>query len=121
MRPLRTFTIEPSLPAELAPLAELANNLWWSWHGDAQDLFRRLDPEGWEESYHNPVAMLGRIDQQRLRNVAKDEGLLAHLNRINSLLQDYLEKPGWWAKTYSTSGGPMIATITPAATRSRRV
>jgi len=109
MRPLRTFTIEPSLPVELAPLAELANNLWWSWHGDAQDLFRRLDPEGWEESYHNPVAMLGRIDQQRLRNVAKDEGLLAHLNRINSLLQDYLEKPGWWTKTYSTSGGPMIA------------
>jgi glucan phosphorylase len=72
MRPLRTFTIEPSLPAELAPLLELAHNLWWCWNGDALDLFRRLDPESWETSYHNPVAMLGRMDQHRLMQVAAD-------------------------------------------------
>ena len=109
MRPLRTFTIEPSLPHELSPLVELAHNLWWSWHGDAQDLFRRLDPEGWEQGYHNPVAMLGRIDQQRLQEAIKDEGLLAHLDRVSTDLQDYLEKPGWWAKRYATSTGPVIA------------
>jgi len=47
MRPLRTFTIEPSLPEKLSPLLEIAYNLRWCWQGDAQQLFRRLDPDGW--------------------------------------------------------------------------
>jgi len=109
MRPLRTFTIEPSLPSELNPLLEVAYNLWWCWHGDALDLFRRLDPEGWEQCYHNPVAMLGRIDQQRLLELSKDEGLLAHLHRVSADLQDYLDKPGWWAKTHERSTQPVVA------------
>ena len=100
MRPLRTFTIEPSLPQELAPLLELAHNLWWCWNGDALDLFRRLDPAGWEECYHNPVAMLGRMDQQRLLDIAADEGFLAHMQRVYKDLQDYLNKSGWYRKTY---------------------
>ncbi|MDY6912925.1 MAG: alpha-glucan family phosphorylase [Planctomycetota bacterium] len=103
MRPLRTFTIEPSMPDELSPLIEIAYNLWWSWHGDAQDLFRRLDPKGWEGSYHNPVAMLGRIDQKRLAQMAADEGFLAHVHRVHQELNDYMAKPGWWAKTYGSA------------------
>ena len=73
MRPLRTFTIEPSLPTELVPLLEIAHNLWWSWHGDAVGLFRRLAPEEWEALYHNPVAMLGRADQERLARMAHQQ------------------------------------------------
>lgn len=109
MRPLRTFTIEPSLPPELSPLLSLANNLWWSWHGDALDVFRRLDQDNWEECYHNPVAMLGRINQARLAEVAGDEGFLAHLHRVDQELQDYLGRPGWWNKTYGNSTQPQIA------------
>jgi len=109
MRPLRTFTIEPSLPQELAPLLELAHNLWWCWTGDALELFMRLDPKGWEECYHNPVAMLGRMDQQRLTQIANDEGFLAHLQRVHQDMQNYLSKPGWYAKTYDTDRTPQIA------------
>jgi starch phosphorylase len=109
MRPLRTFTVEPSLPEILAPLLEIAHNVWWSWYGDAQDLFRRLDPASWEACYHNPVAMLGRISQQRLMDVAKDDGFLAHLKRVHEELQDYLARPGWWPKTYGGDRTPQIA------------
>jgi len=109
MRPLRTFTIEPSLPQELAPLLELAHNLWWCWNGDALDLFRRLDPKGWEDCYHNPVAMLGKMDQERLTKIAEDEGFLAHLQRVYQDLQNYLAKPGWYRKTYAVDGSPLIA------------
>lgn len=109
MRPLRTFTIEPSLPAELKPLLNLAHNLYWSWHGDAIDIFRRLDQENWDACYHNPVAMLGRINQARLLDVAQDEGFLAHLSRVDRELQDYLRRPGWWDKTYGESKSPQIA------------
>ena len=104
MRPLRTFTIEPSLPEGLNPLLEIAYNLRWSWQGDAINLFRRLDPDGWEDTYHNPVAMLGRIDQDRLMEMASDEGFLAHLARTHSDLRSYMEKPGWWYKTYGGDG-----------------
>ena len=41
MRPLKTFTVRPALPPELSRLEELANNLWWSWHQDAIELFAR--------------------------------------------------------------------------------
>ncbi len=100
MRPLRTFTIAPSLPDKLKPLLDIAHNLWVSWHGEARDLFRRLDSDGWEAVYHNPVALLGRIDQQRLEEMAQDEGFLAHVERVQTTLQTYLRKPGWWPKTY---------------------
>lgn len=109
MRPLRAFTIKPSLPKELAPLLELAHNLWWCWHGDAMELFRRIDAEAWESYYHNPVAMLGQMAQERLTELARDEGFLAHLSRIHTELQDYLSTPGWWRKTYGDSPGPQVA------------
>ncbi len=109
MRPIRTFTIEPNLPDALRPLLEIAHNLRWSWDGDAQELFRRLDPVGWEECYHNPVQMLGRISQKRLETMAESEGFLAHMQRVHQELRDYLDKPGWWSRTYGGDGTPQVA------------
>ncbi|MBS3733957.1 MAG: alpha-glucan family phosphorylase [Phycisphaerae bacterium] len=100
MRPLRTFTIEPSLPPQLQPLLEIAYNLWWCWHGDALELFRRLDPDTWEACQHNCVDLLGRVSQQRLEEMAGDEGFLAHVQRIHQALREYMNKPGWWTRTY---------------------
>ncbi|MDP7162079.1 MAG: alpha-glucan family phosphorylase, partial [Phycisphaerae bacterium] len=84
-------------------------NLWWSWHGDAQNLFRRLDPKGWEDCQHNPVAMLGMADQHRLEELAVNEGFIAHLNRVQEALQRYLDQPGWWSKTYGGNRTPQVA------------
>ena len=109
MRPLRTFTVQPSLPAEMAPLMEIALNLRWSWHGEARDLFRRLDAAAWERLYHNPVALLGQIDQSRLELMARDEGFLAHLRRVRGDLREYLSSPGWWPRTYGGAREPQVA------------
>ncbi len=108
MRPLRTFTIEPSLPDELAGLLDVAHNLRWSWNGDAQALFRRLDPQAWEQYYHNPVIMLGRVSQDRLTALAGDEGFISHLTRVQDDLKAYLSKPGWW---YKEHGGERQAQV----------
>jgi starch phosphorylase len=109
MRPLRTFTVEPSLPEALKPLQVIAHNLWWTWHSDAQDLFRRMDRDLWEQCYHNPVAMLGLIDQRRLQEVAADDGFLAHMSRVDADLRSYLEAPGWWIKTFGGEREPQVA------------
>ena len=110
MRPLRTFIIEPALPPKLKQLSEIAGNLWWSWHGDAQDLFRRLDRQAWEECYHNPVAMLGQLGQDRLEELAEDDGFISHMHRVHENLQRYLTHSGWWPKTFGTDhAGPLVA------------
>ena len=97
------------MPDNLRPLLEIAHNLRWSWQGDAQDLFRRLDAERWEQCYHNPVAMLGTVDQVRLNEMASDEGFLAHLQRVRDDLQQYIRKPGWWSNAYGRSEQPQVA------------
>ncbi|MFQ5795340.1 MAG: DUF3417 domain-containing protein, partial [Candidatus Bipolaricaulia bacterium] len=81
MKPIRTFTVIPSLPAPLERLRELAYNLHWAWNHDVIELFRRLDSDLWETTGHNPVLMLGTIDQAQLKAAAADEGFLAHLER----------------------------------------
>ena len=80
--PLLKYKVLPTLPRRLARLEGLAHNLWWCWHHDAIDLFRRLDRERWEGVGHNPVRLLGEIDQQRLEEAVGEEGFLAHMDQV---------------------------------------
>lgn len=96
LRPCNTLVVVSSLPPRLAPLQELAYNLWWTWNMDAIDLFRRLDRDLWETSGHNPVLMIGKIPQQRLEDTAKDEGFVSHLMRVYQTLNRYMGSPETW-------------------------
>lgn len=101
MQPIRTFNVSPSLPPRLEPLRRLAHNLHWDWNVETKDLFRRLDPDLWESSHHNPVLMVGTISQKRLLEVVEDEGFLAQLERSDRQLQDYLQERSWYQKQRS--------------------
>src|SRR5438094_1117911 len=98
---VRTFQVFPEVPPPLQSLLELANNLWWVWHADAVELFRRLDRKLWEDVYHNPVKLLGSISQEKLAAAAKDEGYLAHLRRMHEGLKRHLEEHGWFKQAHS--------------------
>ena len=98
MKNVRRYSVVPSLPAALEPLRDLAYNLWWSWTPDAIDLFRRLDLDRWEACEHNPVTMLGSIEQERLAALAEDDGYLSHLKRVQEALQGYLSAPTWYER-----------------------
>lgn len=105
MQPIRTFNVTPSLPPRLEPLRKLAYNLHWDWNTETKDLFRRLDTDLWESSRHNPVLMLGNISQQRLLEVAEDEGFLAQMDRAARQLDDYLRERNWYRKNRSQKLG----------------
>lgn len=110
MKPVHTFTLIPSLPVPLERLRELAYNLRWSWNHDAIELFRRLDDRLWEETGHNPVLMLGKIDQSRLEAVAGDEAFLAHLARVYQDLDVYLHgDSNWFRRAYPDTQDPLVA------------
>jgi starch phosphorylase len=113
MRPIRTFNVSPSLPAHLEPLRKLAYNLHWDWNSETKELFRRLDSDLWESSRHNPVLMLGTISQQRLQEVAEDEGFLAQMDRASRQLDEYLVERTWYRK--HRKWNPAIEVTSPAA------
>src|SRR6266699_5709301 len=110
MKPIRTFTIVPRLPAPLSRLRDLALNLNWAWNHDTIELFRRLDSDLWETSGHNPVMMLGRIEQRLLEEAAADDSFLAHLDRVSHSFDDFVnDKASWFNRTYSAREKPLIA------------
>ncbi len=104
-----TFKVKPSLPKNLEPLREISSNLYWSWNHDALELFRRLDRELWIETGHNPIALLGRINQSRLKEASMDDGFLSHMNRVYLDLNVYMEEPTWYQKEYGNGSNHHIA------------
>jgi starch phosphorylase len=91
MPPGTTYTLEvnPRVPAKLARLSELANNLWYSWDRPTRTLFSRLHPGLWDAVGHNPKAFLKRIDESRLQEAAEDQVFLSSFNRILSAFDTY--------------------------------
>ena len=104
-----TFNVTPSLPKNLEPLRELAYNLHWTWNQETFELFRRLERELWETTNHNPVMMLGKINQDRLIEVSNDDGFVSHMNRAYGMLKSYLKAPAWYQKNYKGNDKPYIA------------
>ena len=96
MKPIRIFSVIPSLPTPIEGLRQIAYNLRWAWDHEAIELFRRLDSDLWETSGHNPVLMLGAIDQAKLETAARDDAFLAHLNRVLRDLEEYLRGESSW-------------------------
>jgi glycogen phosphorylase len=102
MRPIRTFTVVPSLPPRLERLRELAYNLRWVWDVETLELFRRLDVNLWEDCSHNPVRMLGLLRQEVLDEVANDDTFLSNFSRVVEQFDDYMNaKRTWFRRTYS--------------------
>ena len=111
MKPVHTFSVIPSLPPAIEGLREVAFNLRWCWSHESVELFRRLDQDLWEKAGHNPVLMLGTIEQAKLEAAATDDAFLAHLHRVESNLNTYLSSEmTWFHRSYRQEAEvPLIA------------
>jgi len=87
------YDVVPNLPDNLEILRRIAHNLCFSWNDDIQDLFQRMDPRLWGTCRHNPVLMLGLISQERLNELAHDQGFVAQLERVAADFDRYLSQP----------------------------
>ncbi len=92
MRDITLFTVVPQMPERLQPLVEMARNLWFAWNLEAIDLFRFIDSNLWEESGHNPVALLGRLEKERIEELVNDEGFLLEMDRIYQEFGHYMRE-----------------------------
>jgi len=109
MGTLRTFSVVPALPANLSPLRELAYNFWWCWNADAFELFRRLDPDLWDEINHNPVRLLAETGQERIDEASRDSGYVAAVERVRQKSAEYMGATTWFQDTYGELGDTRIA------------
>ncbi|MBE0690492.1 MAG: DUF3417 domain-containing protein, partial [Anaerolineae bacterium] len=96
IKPITTVSVTPALPKSIHRLQELAYNLRWSWDHETIGLFIRLDRELWEETYHNPVRMLGRLSQERLEAAASDPAFIANYQRILAEFDAYMKADDTW-------------------------
>jgi starch phosphorylase len=77
----------------------LANNLWWSWHPECDQLFRDIDPIRWRQIDHNPVALLREMTAEQLAERASEMVLHSRINYAYRRLQEYLAATRTWAST----------------------
>jgi starch phosphorylase len=110
VRPIGNFTVSPTLPVRLEGLRELAYNLRWAWDHATIELFRRLDSDLWERTGHNPVLMLGTIDQAQLEAAVSDEGFLNHLDGVYRFFTEYLTSDStWYSRKVGAADGKLVA------------
>src|SRR2546423_9568676 len=96
------MTNKPLSSAELteltAGLKKLAHNLWWTWDQEAQELFQELSPRGWQNLYHNAVAILHEVSDYELRVRLQDAELA---NRVREVLREfdtYMNEKATWCQ-----------------------
>ena len=110
MKPISTIEVTPFLPTPLEGLRELAYNLRWTWNHEIVKLFARLDLDLWQLSNHNPVALLGKLSQEKLNQAALDEGFLTQLNRLYTKHQEYMQgKQTWFSQNFKAQSNDTIA------------
>src|SRR3954468_15759716 len=96
MRSVRQFSVDPAVPEALAGLNQLANNLHWCWDRELQQLFAGLHPQAWEESGHQPLAMLGRISPQEWERLAADPSVTTAVTDAVVRLDVAISSPRWF-------------------------
>ena len=88
-----TLEVRPRIPARLARLEELANNLRYSWDLPTRDLFSHISRNLWDAVGQNPKAFLRCVDEQCLIEASEDQVFLDHYNRTLAAYDSYHTKP----------------------------
>ena len=101
MKILGTLSVFPILPVRLQRLHDLALNIWWSWSPAAQDMFKDIAPDLWEQTNHNPVKLLRSVSPQRLDKLAGDDDFLASYDAVIAAFDAYMHQESTWhSRTY---------------------
>ncbi len=109
VQPVARVNVAPKLPPQLGRLHELTYNLRWTWDHESIALFRRLDPDLWEATGHNPEWMLGQMSQERLNALVHDTSFMAHYARVCRACDEYMgAEHSWFADNYSLVARPPI-------------
>src|SRR5512133_564045 len=99
------MTKQPLSSAELTTLSEglnrLARNLWWTWDQEAQEIFQELSPRGWQNLYHNAVAILHEVSEYELRVRLQDLDFAERVKDVLKAFDAYMRETQTWAHRHA--------------------
>ena len=99
----------PPIPSRLGRLAELAQNLWWSWNPEARELFRRIDASLWRQVHHNPICLLQQIPPERLTQASADPEIARLYDQVVDALDHALAgRPSWCSQNCPEFGDKLV-------------
>jgi len=99
-----------TLPARIAGLADIANNLAWGWSREARALFKMVDDPIWTRSRHNPIALLQRVSAERLAACAAEPLFLEHYDSVMAWFRGEASSDAtWFARNFPESRHQVIA------------
>src|SRR3989442_12016821 len=84
-----------------AGLQTLARNLWWTWDQEAQEIFAELSPRGWQNLYHNAVAVLHEVSDYELSVRLQDPHLAGRVREMLKSFDAYLNDQNTWAHQHA--------------------
>lgn len=82
----------------VAGLNRLARNLWWTWDQEAQEIFQELSPRGWQNLYHNGVAILHEVSDYELRVRLQDPDFAVHVRHVLQSFDAYMKEQDTWGR-----------------------
>ena len=89
------------IPERIRQLADISQNLWWSWQLDARELFDRIDHSLWRSTRHNAVQFLRQVSPARLEQQAQDPIFLERYDRVVRRFELLSQRNGtWFASRY---------------------
>ncbi|MEW6348759.1 MAG: alpha-glucan family phosphorylase [Thermodesulfobacteriota bacterium] len=86
---VRALIVQPDLPPQLDGLQRIAMNLWHSWNPEVARLFQTLDPDLWERTGHNPVALLAGLAPERVEEILGDDLLMDRIRDADREFEAY--------------------------------
>src|SRR5258708_25174789 len=99
------MTKTPLSPNELTELIQglnrLARNLWWPWNQESQEIFQDLSPRGWQNLYHNAVAVLHEVSDYELRVRLQDPDFADRVRIVLKTFDDYLKGQNTWCREHA--------------------
>src|SRR5271165_6356930 len=78
-------------------LNRLARNLWWTWNQGAQEIFQQLSARGWQNLYHNAVAILHEVSEYELRMRLQNLDFAEKVRRVLECFDRYMNDQATWA------------------------
>src|SRR5881628_925818 len=77
-------------------LNKVARNLWWTWNQEAQEIFQELSPRGWQNLYHNAVAILHEVSDYELRVRLQDPDFAERVREVLAAFAAYMHDKLTW-------------------------
>ncbi len=85
----------------VAGLHKVAKNLWWTWNQEAQEVFQQLSPRGWQNLYHNAVAVLHEVSDYELRVRLQDDDFAERVRKVLNLFDTYFNDKNTWVHEHA--------------------